>query len=69
MDAARQSNVMRARGPGLIAVPKTVTDLVALQSRDHHVRVGNDVMDLVLTARSRITHRVVVRHLSGDARF
>jgi hypothetical protein len=45
MNAARQSNIMRARGPGLIAVPKTVTDLVALQSRDHHGRGGNAVMD------------------------
>jgi hypothetical protein len=47
----------------LIAVPKTMTDLVALQSRDarpdDHARGGNDLMDTVLTARSRITHRVV----------
>jgi hypothetical protein len=39
----------------LIAVPKTMTDLVALQSRDvrpdDHARAGNDLMRALLTAR------------------
>jgi ubiquinone biosynthesis protein COQ9 len=57
------------KGTGLIAVPKTVADLVALQSRDHRARGGNDVMSTVLTAHSRIQHRVEQRHLIGDAGF
>jgi hypothetical protein len=63
--------IMQARD--LITVPKTMRGLAALQSRDvrpdDHVRDGNDLMDTVLTARSRITHRVVQRHLICDARF
>jgi hypothetical protein len=30
---------------------------------------GDDLMDMVLTARGRITHRVVQRHSISDARF
>jgi hypothetical protein len=65
MNAARQWKSC-ARVRSLIAVPKTLTDLVALQSRDvrpdDHVRGGIDLMDTELTAHSSITHRAVQRH-------
>jgi len=46
------------KGTRLDRRPKNVADLVALQSHDHHARAGNDVMSTVLTAHSRIQHRV-----------